>query len=92
MVIITVSIPRLISIYSCEASKLNQLTDTVLAHHNKNPQHFAVMVTPDKDGYQNINFVQVEGEEVKILPKSEEDRFPKVVPNLTENQLIIIFI
>jgi len=64
---------KLISIYSCEASKLNQLTDSVLAHHNKNPNQFAV---------------KVEGEEVKILLKSavsEKDRLPKPPENMRIN-------
>merc|ERR1719320_2101937 len=61
---------KLISTYSNEVSKLNQLTNMVLVHHNKDPQQF---------------LVKVENEEVKILPKSavpEKDRFPKPVSSL----------
>jgi len=61
---------KLISAYSSEATKLTRLTDTVLHHHNKSPQHF---------------LVQVAGEDVKILPKSavcEKDRIPKPVESM----------
>jgi len=61
---------KLISTYSSEANKLTQLTNLVLAHHNKDPQQF---------------LVKVENEEVKILPKSavpEKDRIPKPVSSL----------
>merc|ERR1719250_456075 len=57
---------RLLTTYSAEACKLTRLTDLVLSHHEKSPHH---------------HVVQVEGEEVKILPKSEvaeSDRIPKV--------------
>merc|ERR550519_1371536 len=58
---------KLLSVYNNEASKLTRLTDTVLAHHHKNPAHYTV---------------QVEGEDVKVVPKTTvnpNDRIPKPV-------------
>jgi len=58
---------KLLSTYSKEACNLNRLTDLVLAHHHKSP---------------HSHVVQVEGDDVKILPKSavaEKDRIPKPV-------------
>eukprot|EP00092_Neocalanus_flemingeri_P023386 GFUD01025355.1.p1 GENE.GFUD01025355.1~~GFUD01025355.1.p1 ORF type:complete len:397 (+),score=117.00 GFUD01025355.1:167-1357(+) len=64
---------KLISVYSAEANNLTMLTDTVLAHHNKSPEHY---------------LVQVEGVDVKILPKSavrEKDRVPQPIENMRLN-------
>eukprot|EP00091_Calanus_sinicus_P023071 TRINITY_DN7613_c0_g1_i3.p1 TRINITY_DN7613_c0_g1~~TRINITY_DN7613_c0_g1_i3.p1 ORF type:complete len:162 (-),score=43.26 TRINITY_DN7613_c0_g1_i3:99-584(-) len=66
---------KLLSSYSTEASRLQRLTDTVLAHHNKNPQQY---------------MVQVDGEDVKILPKSavaEKDRIPRPLSSMRSSYL-----
>jgi len=60
----------LLSTYTSEVTKLTQLTNTVLAHHKKDPQQY---------------LVQVVGDDVKILPKSavaEKDRLPKPVSSM----------
>jgi len=66
---------KLVSTYSSEANKLTQLTNLVLAHNNKDPNQF---------------LVKVDGEEVKILPKSavpEKDRIPKPVSTMQLNYM-----
>jgi len=66
---------KLLTTYSAEACKLTRLTDLVLSHHEKSPHH---------------HVVQVEGEEVKILPKSEvaeSDRIPKPVSSLMHSYM-----
>merc|ERR1719427_2270794 len=58
---------RLLSVYSAEADKLKNLTDLVLRHHSKDNSNFTV---------------QVSGDEVNILPKTEvkeEDAIPQTV-------------
>jgi len=47
---------RLLSMYSAEADKLKTLTDIVLSHHSKDSSAWSL---------------QVEGEEVKVMPKTE---------------------
>jgi len=66
---------KLLTTYSAEACKLTRLTDLVLAHHEKSP---------------HSHVVQVEGEEVKILPKSEvaeSDRIPKPVSSFMHSYM-----
>jgi len=66
---------KLLTTYSSEACKLTRLTDLVLSHHNKSP---------------HSHVVQVDGDEVRILPKSsvaEKDRIPKPVSSFIQNYM-----
>jgi len=56
---------RLLEVYSGKVSSYSQLTESILAHHNKSPQFYTVLV---------------QGEDVRIIAKTqvpEEQRFPK---------------
>merc|ERR1719318_2245155 len=58
---------RLLSVYAAEADKLKTLTDVVLSHHSKD---------------NNTWSLQVVGDEVNVLPKTEvkeKDILPKPV-------------
>jgi len=60
---------RLLAVYAAEADKLKTLTDLVLSHHSKD---------------NNTWSLQVVGDEVNVLPKTEvkeEDALPKPVRN-----------
>merc|ERR1719427_1412382 len=59
---------RLLALYASQAGRLKKLTEIVLGHHNKDDSNFSL---------------QVDGDEVKILPKAEvkEEDIPQQIEN-----------